>query len=132
MIIHIMKNSLKQVEEFQQVTNQIVNASPQLVDPKIAKLRYDIMIEEVNEYKDAVEKGDIVEIFDSLIDQLYVLLGTFNTHGLQHKLEEGFQEVHRSNMSKLDSNGKPIYQESGKVGKSKHYSPPKLDSILNM
>ena len=73
---------------------------------------------------------DIVEIADALTDMLYVLLGTFIAHGLQDIAEELFAEVHRSNMSKLDEQGKPIFREDGKVLKSDQFSDPDLRSII--
>jgi len=121
---------LKKVEEFQSVTNQLVNIEPKTIDWEKAQFRYNLALEELNEYREACEKGDLIGIFDSLLDQLYVLLGTFNTHGMQKHVEKGFDVVHKSNMSKLDDNGKPLYSESGKVMKSKNYFPPKLDDIL--
>jgi predicted HAD superfamily Cof-like phosphohydrolase len=76
------------------------------------------------------KNGDIVEIADALGDQLYILCGTILKHGLQYKIEEVFQEIQRSNMSKLDVNGQPIYREDGKVMKSELYFRPDIKSIL--
>ena len=76
------------------------------------------MAEENEEYLEAAQKGDLVEVADALGDMLYILCGTILKHGLQDKIEEVFQEIQRSNMSKLDENGKPIYREDGKVLKS--------------
>ncbi|NBY40629.1 MAG: hypothetical protein EBQ66_06975 [Flavobacteriia bacterium] len=84
------------------------------------------MKEENEEYLEAAEKGDIVEIADALGDQLYILCGTLLRHGMQHKIEEVFMEIQRSNMSKLDENGKPIYREDGKVLKSNLYFKPNI------
>lgn len=93
-------------------------------------LRYKLMREENEEYLEAAQKGDIVEIADALGDQLYILCGTILKHGLQHKIAEVFEEIQRSNMSKLDANGKPIYREDGKVLKSELYFKPDIRSIL--
>jgi len=71
-----------------------------------------------------------VEIADALGDQLYILCGTLLRHGLQHKIEEVFMEIQRSNMSKLDRNGKPIYREDGKVLKSELYFKPDIEKVL--
>ena len=94
------------------------------------QLRYDLMKEENEEYLEAAKSGDIVEIADALGDQLYILCGTILRHGLQHKIIEVFQEIQRSNMSKLDENGQPIYREDGKVLKSNLYFRPDIRSIL--
>ena len=94
-------------------------------------LRFNLMKEENEEYLEAAKTGDLVEIADALGDMLYILCGTLNAHGLQSKIEEVFTEIHRSNMSKLDENGKPIYREDGKVMKSERYFKPNIASILN-
>ena len=95
------------------------------------ELRFNLMKEENEEYLDAALNGDIVEIADALGDQLYILCGTILKHGLQHKIEEVFTEIQRSNMSKLDENGQPIYREDGKILKSNLYFKPDIHSILN-
>lgn len=94
------------------------------------KLRYDLMKEENEEYLEAVENNDIVEIADALGDMLYILCGTILEHGLQNKIESVFDEIQRSNMSKLDENGKPIYREDGKVLKGPNYFKPNFEEIL--
>lgn len=93
-------------------------------------LRFNLMKEENEEYLEAAKNGDIVEIADALGDQLYILCGTILRHGLQHKIEEVFQEIQRSNMSKLDENGNPIYREDGKVMKSELYFKPNIRGVL--
>jgi predicted HAD superfamily Cof-like phosphohydrolase len=93
-------------------------------------LRYNLMKEENEEYLEACKKGDLVEIADALGDKLYILFGSILKHGLQYKIEEVFDEIHRSNMSKLDENGKPIYREDGKVLKSTRYFRPDIGSVL--
>lgn len=93
-------------------------------------LRYNLIKEENEEYLDAAKKGDIVEIADALGDQLYILFGTILRHGLQHKIEEIFDEIQRSNMSKLDEKGEPIFREDGKILKSNLYFRPDIKSIL--
>ena len=85
---------------------------------------------QLNQYADACEKGDIVEIADALGDQLYILFGTMLKHGLQHKMEEVFDEIQRSNMSKLDEQGNPIFREDGKILKSNLYFRPNIKDIL--
>jgi len=93
-------------------------------------VRLRLMQEELDEYRLAAENGDIVGIADALTDLLYVVYGTILAHGLQDYAQELFDEVHRSNMSKLDENGSPVYREDGKVLKSKLFSEPDLESIL--
>lgn len=95
------------------------------------ELRHRLMQEENDEYLEAAKNGDLVEVADALGDQLYILCGTILRHGLQHKIEEVFQEIQRSNMSKLDADGKPIYREDGKVMKSELYFKPNIQAILS-
>jgi predicted HAD superfamily Cof-like phosphohydrolase len=100
------------------------------LSPEEIDLRFRLMQEENEEYLEAAKNGDLVEVADALGDQLYILCGTILKHGLQHKIAEVFQEIQRSNMSKLDANGKPIYREDGKVMKSELYSRPDIQRIL--
>ena len=94
------------------------------------ELRHRLMAEENEEYMEAAKNGDLVEVADALGDMLYILCGTILKHGMQDKIEEVFQEIQRSNMSKLDANGQPIYREDGKVMKSDQYFKPNIASIL--
>jgi predicted HAD superfamily Cof-like phosphohydrolase len=93
-------------------------------------LRYNLMKEENEEYLEAAQNNDVIEIADALGDMLYILCGTIIEHGLQHKIEEVFDEIQRSNMSKLDVNGQPIYREDGKVLKGPNYFKPNFEAIL--
>ena len=88
------------------------------------------MREENEEYLEAAQNGDLIEIADACGDMLYILCGTLLKHGLQHKIDEVFTEIQRSNMSKLDENGQPIYREDGKVLKSTKYFKPNIAEIL--
>ena len=97
---------------------------------KDIQLRYDLMKEENEEYFEAAKNNDLVEIADALGDQLYILCGTILKHGMQHKIVEVFEEIQRSNMSKLDKDGNPIYRKDGKVLKSDQYFKPDIASIL--
>ncbi|MBJ7879387.1 nucleoside triphosphate pyrophosphohydrolase family protein [Gelidibacter salicanalis] len=94
-------------------------------------LRYKLMREENEEYLDAANANDLVEVADALGDMLYILCGTIIEHGLQHKIEEVFDEIQKSNMSKLGADGEPIYREDGKVLKGPNYFVPNIDKILN-
>jgi predicted HAD superfamily Cof-like phosphohydrolase len=100
------------------------------LDAKTILLRYKLMREENEEYLEAAEKGDLVEVADALGDMLYILCGTILAHGMQHKIGEVFEEIQRSNMSKLDKDGKPIYREDGKVMKSELYFKPDIAKII--
>ncbi len=125
-----LHEKIKSVEEFHTVF-QIGNAEQMaLLDERGYMLRYNLMKEENEEYLEACQRGDMVEIADALGDQLYILFGTILKHGLQHKIEEVYDEIHRSNMSKLDSEGLPIFREDGKILKSEHYFKPDIKSIL--
>lgn len=107
------------------------NEMPTVLPEKDALLRFNLMKEENEEYFEASKNGDLVEIADALGDQLYILCGTILRHGMQHKIVEVFEEIQRSNMSKLDKNGNPIYREDGKVLKSELYFKPNIESIIN-
>jgi predicted HAD superfamily Cof-like phosphohydrolase len=94
----------------------------------LAKLRVDLLMEEVGEFADATTARDIVGIADALADILYVTYGAAVTYGID--LDAALREVHRSNMSKLDEHGKPVYREDGKVLKSARYTPPDISKVL--
>lgn len=123
-------NKIMYVHQFHE-TFKIGNAnSLTLINEKDYTLRYNLIKEENDEYLEACKNGDIVEIADALGDQLYILFGTILKHGLQHKIEEVFDEIQRSNMSKLDENGQPIFREDGKILKSNLYFKPDIKTIL--
>lgn len=94
-------------------------------------LRYKLMREENEEYLEAANANDLVEVADALGDMLYILCGTIIEHGLQHKIEEIFDEIQQSNMSKLGPDGEPIFREDGKVIKGPQYFKPNIQAILN-
>ena len=94
-------------------------------------LRFNLMKEENEEYLEAANNNDLVEVADALGDMLYILCGTIIEHGVQYKIEEVFDEIQRSNMSKLGKNGEPIYREDGKVLKGPNYFKPNIKSILD-
>lgn len=135
-----MQDLILKVKDFQQTFGQVVNRKPTLVDLELANLRFELMKEENEEYMQAVIDKDVVEVADALGDQLYILIGTILSHGMQEVIVDVFNEIHRSNMSKLDENGKPIIngqngvlditRELGKVLKSPRYSKPNFDKIL--
>ncbi|OUV50440.1 MAG: hypothetical protein CBC76_01920 [Flavobacteriaceae bacterium TMED116] len=94
------------------------------------ELRHKLMFEENQEYFEAAKNKDLIEVADALGDMLYILCGTILTHGMQHKIEEVFDAIQESNMSKLGEDGKPIYREDGKVLKGPNYFKPKIKEIL--
>ncbi|WP_309609727.1 nucleoside triphosphate pyrophosphohydrolase family protein [Flavobacterium sp.] len=126
-----MQNQLKSVHEFHSAFGLGINTNPtgNLGENKNL-LRFNLMKEENEEYLEAVQNNDIVEIADALGDMLYILCGTIIEHGLQSKIEAVFQEIQRSNMSKLNTDGKPIYREDGKVLKGPNYFKPNFEEIL--
>ena len=95
------------------------------------KLRFNLMKEENEEYFEAANNNDMVEVADALGDMLYILCGTIIEHGMQHKIDEIFSEIQNSNMSKLGADGNPIYREDGKVLKGPNYFKPDIMGILN-
>ena len=126
-----MQKQLAQVETFQKSFNSVYNTEPTLLKEEDWKLRYKLSLEELDEYKEACEQGNIVEIFDAILDRLFLAFGDAVSHGLQDKLIDGFNEVVRSNMSKLDpETGQPIYREDGKVLKSSAYKEPNLEDLV--
>ena len=94
-------------------------------------LRFNLMKEENEEYLEAANNNDMVEVADALGDMLYILCGTIIEHGMQHKIDEVFIEIQNSNMSKLGDDGNPIYREDGKVLKGPNYFKPDIKGILD-
>ena len=126
-----MKKQIDHVAEFHDVFQIGNELNPKVdVGSDVYTLRYNLMREENEEYLDACEQGDMVEVADALGDQLYILCGTILKHGLQHKIEEIFDEIQRSNMSKLDTNGEPIFRKDGKIIKGENYFKPNIKEIL--
>jgi predicted HAD superfamily Cof-like phosphohydrolase len=127
-----MKNKIAAVHEFHSAFGLGIKNTP-TADLGEAKnlLRYKLMREENEEYLEAANEDDLVEVADALGDMLYILCGTIIEHGMQHKIEEVFEEIQRSNMSKLGADGKPIYREDGKVLKGPNYFKPNIEEILN-
>ncbi|KAA3625303.1 MAG: hypothetical protein DWP94_01210 [Flavobacterium sp.] len=127
-----MKNKIAAVHEFHSAFGLGIKNTP-TADLGEAKnlLRYKLMREENEEYLEAANNDDLVEVADALGDMLYILCGTIIEHGMQHKIEEVFNEIQRSNMSKLGADGKPIYREDGKVLKGPNYFKPNIENILS-
>jgi predicted HAD superfamily Cof-like phosphohydrolase len=127
---HRLTYLIHKVKKFNEMFGFIINTKPVLLDQKDYVLCHKLMDEENNEYLEACNNQDIVEIADALGDQLYVLLGTLIKHGLDDKIEDIFFEIHNSNMSKLDKDGKPIHDANGKAKKSDQYYPPNIKRVL--
>ena len=127
----MIKNELKAVAEFHDAFGiESANAPVVSLPEQTVLLRHNLMKEENEEYLEAAQNKDLVEVADALGDMLYILCGTILSHGMQHKITEVFNEIQRSNMSKLGSDGKPIYREVGKVLKGPNYFKPNIASIL--
>jgi len=122
-----MSNFLK-VKDFMQNFGQNVLAKPKFPEKKIVKLRLDLIKEELNELEEAIKNNDLLEVADALTDILYVTYGAGHAFGIN--LDGCFDEVQKSNMSKLDKNGKPIYNNDGKVLKGPNYIEPNLKKFV--
>ena len=126
-----MKNKIESVKAFHEAFKIGYRDSPKAhLGSKINRLRYKLMCEENEEYLEAANNNDLVEVADALGDMLYILCGTIIEHGLQHKIDEVFEEIQRSNMSKLGENEQPIYREDGKVLKGPNYEEPNLTDLV--
>ena len=117
------------VKKFMETFGQEVKSKPAFPSEKISKLRYDLIKEELDEFKEALNDKNLKEIADSLTDILYVTYGAGHAFGID--LDKCFDEVQRSNMSKLGSDGKPIYNEQGKVMKGPNYFEPNLKKFID-
>ena len=127
----MIKKPIKAVKEFHNAFRLSVEHKPKSdISSEITELRYNLMKEENEEYLQAVKSNDLIEIGDALGDMLYILCGTIISHGFQDKIEAIFDEIQRSNMSKLGADGKPIYREDGKVLKGPNYFKPDIEKIL--
>ena len=116
------------VKNFMEIYGQEVKTKSSFPREKIIQLRYDLIKEELDELSVAINNKDIVEVADALTDLLYVVYGAGHSFGID--LDKCFTEVQRSNLSKLDIDGKPIYNENGKVMKGPNYSKPNLKQFL--
>ncbi len=117
------------VKTFMKTFGQIVRVKPQIPDEKTRQLRIDLIKEELKELEQATNEEDLTEIADALTDILYVTYGAGCAYGID--LDKCFKEVQRANMSKLGSDGKPIFNEKGKVMKGPNYSEPNLKQFVS-
>jgi len=123
-------SNFNKVKTFMNTYGQDVKEKAEFPENKIVQLRIDLIEEELNELKEAIKNKDIVEVADALTDILYVTYGAGHSFGVN--LDECFDEVQRSNMSKLGEDGNPIYNDSGKVMKGPNYFAPNLKKIVNL
>ena len=123
-------SNFNKVKAFMNTYGQDVKEKAEFPENKIVRLRIDLIEEELNELKEAIKNKDIVEVADALTDILYVTYGAGHSFGVN--LDQCFDEVQRSNMSKLGEDGKPIYNDSGKVMKGPNYFAPNLKKIVNL
>ena len=121
-------SNFNKVKTFMEIFGQEVKTKPSLSTEKINNLRYDLIKEELEELKEAMENKDLLEVADALTDILYVTYGAGHAFGID--LDKCFEEVQNSNMSKLDENSKPIYNEFGKVMKGPKYFKPDLTKFV--
>jgi predicted HAD superfamily Cof-like phosphohydrolase len=126
-----MKKVLDSVAEFHDAFKQANGRWPQPLSEDNYKLRHELMREENEEYLEACKNNSLIEIADALGDQLYILCGTILKHGMQDVIQDVFDEIHRSNMSKLGPDGKPILREDGKILKGDGYFKPNLHQYIN-
>ena len=120
--------NFKSVKKFMKIFGQEIREKASFPDDKITSLRYELIKEELGEFKEAIKKKDIKEVADALTDILYVTYGAGHAFGID--LDKCFEEVQNSNMSKLGSDGKPIYNEKGKVMKGPNYFKPNLGKFV--
>lgn len=121
-------SNFESVGVFMHSFGQEVKTKPELPSEEVQRLRYELINEELTELHCGMMNDDVVEIADALTDLLYVVYGAGHAYGID--LDKCFNEVHRSNMSKLGADGKPVYREDGKVLKSELYIKPDLESVL--
>ena len=121
-------SNFESVRKFMKTFGQEVKEKAEFPSDKITSLRYELIKEELAEFKDALEKKDIKEVADSLTDILYVTYGAGHSFGID--LDKCFEEVQNSNMSKLGKDGKPIYNDKGKVMKGPNYFKPDLNKFV--
>lgn len=126
-----MHKQLQQLKEFSTAYNAFMNEQPAIPPAEIIALRLRLLREEVDELEEALRMGDLVGVADAQTDIQYILFGTVLATGMQDIFEKLFDEVHRSNMSKLGEDGKPILREDGKVLKGPNFTLPSLVPIIN-
>jgi predicted HAD superfamily Cof-like phosphohydrolase len=127
-----MKKQIEHVKTFHNAFGIKNHETPLAeLDKDVFYLRHRLMHEENEEYLEACKNGDLTEIADALGDMMYILCGTILSHGLQNKIEDIFEEIQSSNMSKLGADGTPIYREDGKIMKGPNYFKPNIKKVIS-
>jgi len=121
-------SNFEDVKKFMETFGQMVRTEPKFPDEKTIQLRFDLIQEELNELEEAIKNKNLKEVADALTDILYVTYGAGYAYGIN--LDKCFKEVQRANMSKLGKDGKPIYNDKGKVMKGPNYTPPNLKQFV--
>ena len=127
-----MKKQIEAVAAFHKAFGQNDGTSPRKLKADEYELRHALMQEENDEYLDACDEKSLIDIADALGDQLYILCGTILRHGMQHIIEDVFDEIQASNMSKLGDDGKPVLREDGKILKGPGYFRPDLSKFIEI
>ena len=125
-----MINPIQLLTNFNKAYSLPVNRKPTLISAEESNLKFKLLLEELEEYKEACAKEDLVEVCDAIIDMTYVVYGIIVQHGLTEIFEDMFEEVHKSNMSKLE-NGKVLRRSVGKILKGSEYFKPNLKKYVN-
>ncbi len=127
----VKHKQLSQVEEFHRAFNAPIAEKLTIIPEERYILRSELLIEENQEYLRACLEGDLTEIADALGDMMYILCGTMVEHGFQDYMEKVFTEIHKSNMSKLGVDGKPVYRKDGKILKGPNFFRPRIVQVIN-
>ncbi len=126
----LLDSKLEMVKDFNKSFKIEQKSKPSLISQEKFELKFNLMQEELNEYKEACKNKNLVEVADAIVDMMYVLYGFITQHGLSDVFYDLFEEVHKSNMSKLER-GKPLFRSDGKVIKGSEYFKPNLKDIIN-
>ena len=125
-----MINPIQLLTNFNKAYSLPINRKPTLISEEESNLKFNLVLEELNEYKDACSQEDLVEVCDAIIDIMYVVYGMAVQHGLTEVFEDMFEEVHKSNMSKLE-NGKVLKRSDGKIMKGSEFFKPNLKKYID-
>lgn len=126
-----LNKQLRQVKEFHEAFDAPIAERFTMIPEERYRLRSELLLEENQEYLKACAEGDMNELADALGDMLYILCGTMIEHGFQEYMEKVFTEIHRSNMSKLGTDGKPVYREDGKILKGPNFFRPRIAQVIS-
>jgi len=127
--LNVKDSKLEMVREFNKTYSIPVAKTPQLIEPEEFKLKFNLLKEELDEYSQACEQENLVEVCDAIVDMMYILYGFILSHGISDIVFDMFEEVHKSNMSKLEG-GKVLRRSDGKIMKGSEYFKPNLEQFL--